>query len=246
MNLLPQKSFIESLNNWNCTTITFSSLLPFLFISIFLFKVIRSWIVGGSGDQCGIPIGLPASSSWRLGHKSPFQHSGAQSPFSPLAESPPPSSPLHLPDMALVLLFAWIKKRLLCFPSPCLSPGQRTEVYGLNEITVCVCLQCVWFLLLNQHVEFRRWMAPVGVVAVHLKNMSCFKFTLSMLNTTTLVTLLNIQPLLTVFLCCCSWQKIILTHPSVTKTKLVNSNTERVYQPIVYTKCGLLKKKKKI
>lgn len=45
----------------------------------------------GSGDQCGIPIGLPASSPWRLGHKRPFQHSGA---LTHLVPSPSPLRPL--------------------------------------------------------------------------------------------------------------------------------------------------------
>ncbi len=195
---------MESFKNWNRKTIKFSPLL--LFISIFLFKVTRSWIVGGSGDQCGIHIGLPASSSWRLGHKSPFQHSGAQTPFSPLAESPPPSS--SLASHASRVTVRLNKKRLLCFPSPCLSPRQRTEGCGLNEITVCMSAQqCVWFLHLNPTC----WVQKVdgsgptfrGCCFCHyccaFEKMYCFKFTLSILNTTKLVAVLNIQPLLTVF-----------------------------------------------
>lgn len=124
--------------------------------------------------------------------------------FCPFAKAPPPPSPLRLPAMPLVLPFAWIKKRLLCFPSPCFSPRQHTEsefVGLMKSLCVCVSGNVCDFLHLNQHVEFRRWTTPVPfsdtvvfVFTVHLKILKVLQNQTKIDNTTQI----NIQALLIV------------------------------------------------
>lgn len=124
-NKYPSKVLKESYE-FKKKTFPFTSLLPSPFISVFLFKVIKSWLwLWGSMWHS---YWLTCLITLTPGPQKTISARWSTYSFYPLAKSPPPPSPLRLPAMPLVLPFTWIKKGCFVFRALASAPGSTQKV----------------------------------------------------------------------------------------------------------------------